>query len=570
MHTHATHNHMHAPATVPHAVSPLIMIVDASPEGGELVRDALNRRFGADYRVEATTSCEGALDRLARMAEANEPVALVIADLWLGGMDGVAFLDRVHALHPDAVRALHMEMGNAPGMGDPEARDLLLRATALGQIDTTILKGWVSPEEWLYPQVQQALSRWAVAHQPRHEHIQIVGQQWSPRCHDLRARFTRSSLPFGFYDVASDEGKRLMAQHGLSEEHCPAIILFDGRVYANPSNLEIFEALGLQIRPEQEEYDLAIVGAGPAGLAAAVYGASEGLRTVVIESEAIGGQAGTSSRIRNYLGFPRGLGGGELTGQAYEQAFLFGAEFVFGQRVTALRSDGNRRVLVLGDGTEVTSRAVVIAAGVEYRRLGIPALDALIGAGVFYGAASAEAQAMRGQPVYVVGAGNSAGQAAVHLAKYAAQVTLLVRGDSLTATMSDYLIRELDAIPNVAVRLRTRIVDGAGVSRLETLELEDATGGRERVAAAGLFVMIGAEPHTAWLRDAVQLDPGGYILTGGEVSGRPALPLETSMPGVFAVGDVRHGPIKRVAAAVGDGSVAIGYVHQYLAEVART
>jgi thioredoxin reductase (NADPH) len=322
-------------------------------------------------------------------------------------------------------------------------------------------------------------------------------------------------------------------------------------------------------------YDLAILGAGPAGLAAAVYGASEGLRTLVIEPQAIGGQAGTSSMIRNYLGFPRGVSGGELAFRAWEQALIFGIQFVFGQRATGLTLRRHERVVTLSDGSEVNARAVIIAAGVEYRRLGIPALERLVGVGVFYGAAGVEAPALAGEEVYVVGGANSAGQAALHLARFAARVTLLVRGESLAAGMSDYLITHLQATPNVQVRLHTRVVDGRGEDRLETLTLEDVrTGQREEVAAAAVFVLIGAEPHTEWLRDVIQRDNRGYILTGRDVPQqawslvRPPLPFETSIPGVFAVGDARHGSVKRVAGAVGEGSVAVGSVHQYLAELA--
>ena len=553
-----------------HMERPVVLVVDDAADERDLVVGALERRFGADYRVRAAASAAEGLALLHTLAGEGGEVALVMADHALDEGGGVDFLRRAHALHPAALRALFLEMGNAPGMCEASSLAPMLRATALGQLDFTTLKGWVSPEEWLYPQVQEALSNWATAHRPRHEHVQIVGEQWSPRCHELRDLLTRNTVPFGFYDAESVEGQQLLAAHGLKEAALPAVILFDGRSFANPGNAELASGLGVRTRPEgTETYDLAIVGAGPAGLAAAVYGASEGLRTVVVEQAAIGGQAGTSSMIRNYLGFPRGISGDSLTGRAYEQAFLFGTQFVFMQRAVALAARGDERVITLGDGSEIVSRAVVIAAGVSYRRLGIPALDRLIGAGVFYGAARAEAPAMAGQAVFVVGAGNSAGQAALHLAKYADRVTLLVRGESLAATMSDYLIQQLDATPNVAVRLRTRVVDGQGTGRLEALVIEDAAGAREEVPAAAVFVLIGATPHTDWLKATLQLDEGGYILTGGDVSGRAALPLETSLPGVFAVGDVRHGPIKRVAAAVGDGSVSIGFVHQYLAAAAR-
>jgi thioredoxin reductase (NADPH) len=347
-------------------------------------------------------------------------------------------------------------------------------------------------------------------------------------------------------------------------------------VLHDPTFAEVAGSHGIHTRPSSEVYDLAILGAGPAGLAAAVYGASEGLSTLVIEPLAIGGQAGTSSMIRNYLGFPRGVGGGELAHRAWEQAVLFGVQFVFTQPATGLATHRRYHIIALSDGSEVSARAVIIAAGVAYRRIGVPSLERLAGRGVFYGAAGFEAPAMAGEEVYVVGGANSAGQASLHLAKYAARVTLLVRGVSLAAGMSDYLIRQIGATPNVEVRLRTQVVDGRGEVRLEALTLEDvATGQREEVAAAAVFVLIGAEPRTDWLRGVIRRDDHGFILTGRDVpqegrpSTRPPLPFETSFPGVFAAGDVRYGSVKRVAGAVGEGSVAVGSVHQYLDEQGR-
>ena len=354
------------------------------------------------------------------------------------------------------------------------------------------------------------------------------------------------------------------------------ILLFGGQVLADPSNTELAAALGVKTRPGAAQYDVAVIGAGPAGLAATVYGASEGLATVLLEPEAIGGQAGTSSRIRNYLGFPTGVSGGELALRAFTQAWNFGAEYVYGNAATGLRTDGAERVITLADGTEVRSRAVIIATGVSYRRLGIPALDALIGAGVFYGAATTEAPAMKGEDVFVVGGANSAGQAAVHLARYAAQVTLLVRGPSLTESMSEYLIKEITGTPNIAVRPNTVVTGGGGTGRLENLILQDRLSGTtETVPAVAVFVLIGAEPRTQWLPDAVVRDRWGFLVTGTDLlaDGHPPagwslsrspMFLETSLPGVFAVGDVRRGSVKRVASAVGEGSIAIRLVHDYL------
>jgi thioredoxin reductase (NADPH) len=555
------------------AGAPTLLVADGVAEDLRAVAEALERRFGADYRVVTAATAEEALRALERLAREGAAVALVAADVALPGMDCVELLLRAHALHPGAGRAVFVAMGHAAGMSS--ATERVMRASALGQIDLTILKGWVSPEEWLYPLVQEALSAWSLAHRPRHEHVRIVGEQRSPRSHELRDLLTRNSVPFGFYAASSEEGRRLLAEHGLDAARLPVAIFFDGTVVADPDLRRIAEALGVRTRPGAERCDVAIVGAGPAGLAAALYGASEGLRTVVIEPSALGGQAGASSRIRNYLGFPRGVSGTDLTSRAYEQARLFGAEFVFSRQATGLAAIGEDRVVALSGGEQAIARAVVIATGVTYRRLGIPALDRHVGMGVFYGAAAAEARAMAGEQVAVVGAGNSAGQAALHLARYAARVTILARGESLAASMSEYLIQELATKPTIEVRLRTRVVDGRGDQRLEGLVVEDSgTGRREDLPAAAMFVLIGAEPHTGWLGGTLQRDAAGYVSTGRDVSpegwtlGRPPMLLETSMPGVFAAGDVRHGSVKRVAAAVGEGAVAIGAVHEYLAEAA--
>jgi thioredoxin reductase (NADPH) len=370
-------------------------------------------------------------------------------------------------------------------------------------------------------------------------------------------------------------GRKLLAEFAVDARRLPAVIRHDGSVLHDPSLAEIAAAHGIHTQPSREIYDLAILGAGPAGLAAAVYGASEGLRTLTIERLAIGGQAGTSSMIRNYLGFPKGVGGGELAHRAWQQAVLFGAQFVFTQEATGLKADGKHRLITLSGGSQAVARAVIIAVGVTYRRLGIPALDRLVGMGVFYGAAGSEAPAMADQAVYVVGGANSAGQAAVHLARFAARVTLLVRGRSLAAGMSDYLIKQLEATSNIEVRLGTRVVDARGEARLQALMLEDLrTRRQDEVAAAALFILIGAEPRTDWLRDVIELDDHGFVLTSRDIPEhawplqRAPLPFETSMPGVLAAGDVRHGSVKRVAGAVGEGSVAVGSVHQYLAELA--
>jgi thioredoxin reductase (NADPH) len=436
-----------------------------------------------------------------------------------------------------------------------------------------VVKGWVTPEEWLYPQVQEALTAWTLAHRPTHAVYRIVGEQWAPRSHELRDILARNGVPFEFYAAGSAEGQQLIREHGIDVRQLPAVIHHSGQVQHDPGFAEVAEAHGIHTRPAPETYDLAVVGAGPAGLSAAVSSASEGLHTVLLEAHAIGGQAGASSMIRNYLGFPQGVSGGALAHRAWEQAVLFGAEFVFTDQTAQLSCRGDERVITLADNSHAAAQAVIIAAGVAYRRLPIPALDRLIGAGVFYGAAGVEAPAMAGEDVFVVGGANSAGQAALHLARYAAHVRLLVRGNSL-AGMSAYLITQLTATPNVEVKQHTQIAGAHGETRLEALTLEDTVSEeRERLPAAAVFIMIGAEPCTEWLRNRIRLDERGFVLTDRDLPRRAwplkraPLPFETSLPGVFAVGDVRHGSIKRVAGAVGEGSVVVGSVHQYLAEL---
>ena len=436
-----------------------------------------------------------------------------------------------------------------------------------------MVKGWAYPEELLYPQIQAALSSWTRANQPRHEVFRLIGERLSPRSHELRDALTRNTVPFGFYPVDSEGGRQLIRDHKVDEAQLPAVILHNGTVLHDPALVDIAEALGVRTRASSGTYDVAILGAGPAGLSAAVYASSEGLRTLVVEPQAIGGQAGTSSMIRNYLGFPGGVTGSDLTFRAWEQALLFGTEFVFMHRAIGLAKCGIERAITLSDGNEVIARTVIIATGVAYRRMGIEALDRLAGSGVFYGATGAEAAATAGQEVYVVGGANSAGQAALHLARFAANVTLVVRGKSLEQAMSSYLISQLRATHNIRVRLRSRVIDGRGEGRLEALTLEDSlTGQRDEVPAAAVFILIGAEPRTEWLRDAVHRDRRGFVLTGRDLPtdgwplDRAPLPFETSLPAVFAVGDVRYGSVMRVGSSVGEGSVAVDSLHQYLSK----
>jgi thioredoxin reductase (NADPH) len=524
-----------------------------------------------DYRIEAAGSGEEGLQALDRWADEGRETALVIADLWLREQSGVDFLIQVRERHGDAQRAIMVDYG------DRTAAWPMLRALTLSQIDFRIVKPWVSPEEWLYRQVSEALGVWWREHRSTFEAVTLIGQQWMPRSHSLRDLLARNPVPYGFHPAESDEGRRLMVEHNLSDEQLPAAVLYDGRVLTNPSDVDVAAALGVLTTPSAETFDLAIVGAGPAGLAAAVYAASEGLRTLVIEQQAVGGQAGSSTMIRNYPGFPYGISGDDLAARTYEQARLFGAEFIFMRHAVSLTAREHTRVIMLADAGEVLSKSVLIATGVHERGLGVEALDRLYGAGVFYGSASAEARALEGDDVYVAGAGNSAAQAALHLARYARHVTLLCHDDSLTKTMSQYLIDAIDYFDNIEVCLRTQIADAHGDGRLRGLTVEHMdTKETERVNADAVFVLIGGDPRTDWLTPGLELDEHGYILTGHDLLHvshrvvwpleRQPLPLETCLPGVFAAGDVRLGSTKRASSAAGEGAAAVGYIHQYLNE----
>jgi len=546
---------------------PVVLLADDARTRGR-VEAELGKRYGADYQVIVTGSAQEALEALGELRDGQCQVSLVLAGQWLQDATGTELLARVRELYPAARRVLLISWG------DQAVVQAVVQATVLGDLDAYVVRPGTPPDEVFHRSVTEQLGEWGRSNLPGIEVVRVVGEEWAARSHELRELLGRNGIPFSFYPADSQEGQRLLEQG--SGQALPAVVMFDGRVLADPSNAEVAEAIGVSTKPGSGRYDVTVIGAGPAGLAAAVYGASEGLSTVVVEPEAIGGQAGTSSLIRNYLGFPSGVSGGDLAVRAYTQAWSFGAEYVYGNPATSLRPEGPELVVTVADGTEVRSRAVVVASGMAYRRLGIPALDALTGAGVFYGAAASEAKAVQGSEVFVVGGANSAGQAAVHLAKYAAQVTLLVRGRSLADSMSEYLIREIDAAPNIAVRCRVAVTGGSGQNRLESLTLTDLESSvAETVGAGALFVLIGAEPRTQWLPDTVRRDQSGFVVTGTDLleDGRPAgdwplrrLPmfLESSLPGVFAVGDVRYGSVKRVASAVGEGSIAIRLVHDYL------
>ena len=550
--------------------APALLVVDDDPRARNVVDGELRKRYGSDYEVICAGSGDEALLLLARLRDDRRPVAIVLASQWMAGPTGAEVLGRVRELDRTAKRVLLVDWG------DQATSDPIQEALALGQIDAYVAKPAAVPDETFHRAITELLAEWARSHVPGFEAVRVVGQEWSARSHEIRDLLGRNGLPFGFYAADSERGAALLLEAGAQAAALPVIIMFDGRVLENPPNTEIAEALGLRTSPGGGRYDVAVIGAGPAGLAAAVYAASEGLATVVLEPEAIGGQAGTSSLIRNYLGFPRGVSGEDLAVRAFTQAWNFGAEYVYGNHVTGLRPDGPERVLTLSGGAEVRSRAAVIATGVSYRRLGIDSLEALTGAGVFYGAATSEARAMKGRHVFVVGGANSAGQAAVHLARYAARVTMLVRGSSLAAGMSDYLVQEIASTPAIAVRHNVVVTGGTGSGRLESLTVRDVrTGVAETVPADAVFVLIGAAPRTQWLPAVIRRDRWGFVITGADLlaSGRPPegwpLPrppmfLESSVPGVFAVGDVRQGSVKRVASAVGEGSIAIRMVHDYL------
>ena len=556
----------------PSPIRPLVLVVDGDPASRVAMEGALVRRFGADYRIIAVGDAPSALEVVQRSARAGQQLALVAVDLHLEGMDALELLERAKARHRGCVRILLVAMDEHQTRISFTELPTLRRAMALGRLDVYIAKGWVTPEEWLYPQVQEALTSWAVVHRSHHVVYRIVGEQWDPRSHELRDVMTRNGVPFEFHELESETGARLVRELGIDVHALPAAIRHDGTVLHDPTFGELASAHGVQTDPGTELYDLAVIGAGPAGLAAAVYGASEGLRTLVVEPIAIGGQAGTSSLIRNYLGFERGIGGAVLAQRAWEQALLFGANFAFTNAASAIRRHDDHLVVEMDGGCRpALARAVILAVGIAYRRMEIPTHERLVDRGVFYGAAAVEAPALTGEDVTVVGGANSAGQAALHLARFARRVRLVVRGSSLESGMSAYLIRQISATPTIQLHLGTQIIDAVGDARLAGLVLQNVgTGAQEQVPAAALFVLIGGAPRTEWLRDAAATNRRGFVLTDRDLPAhawpkrRPALPFETSAPGVFAVGDVRHDSVKRVAGAVGEGSVAVGSVLRYL------
>lgn len=545
------------------AILPVLFVVDHDPTSLDVVLSDLSRRFGNDFSVRGEAAPAAALAALKKIAAAKEPVALLLVDATASD-----FLARAHELHPGAKRVLLVDR-------DYTSTSPAVQAMALGRADYHIVRPWTD-DEMMYGAMSEYLASWTREQEPNFELFRIVAGKGDGSVSQLRDVMTRFSMPFGFYSVDTKAGRRLLDEAGLDATRLPVVIRYDGQVMIDPSLPDLACAIGVNVKNDIDTCDVAILGAGPAGLTAAVYAASEGLQTVVLEETVSGGQAGSSPMIRNYPGFPHGIDGSMLMQRTCEQAWLMGAHIVFAQRAVALERCGEYRVVRFLDETELRARTVVVATGIEWRRLGVPRLEALVGSGVFYGAAVSESRAMQDEDVFIVGAGNSAGQAALHLAKHARAVTLLVRGGNVTKSMSTYLLRAIESTPNVFVRHFTQVVDGRGDGRLEYITLADrANDIVTEVAAGALFIMIGGEPITHWLTDEIARDAQGYIITGRDLleepgahwkCGREPLTLETSMPGVFAAGDVRRGSIKRVASAVGEGATVVRLVHEYLRE----
>src|SRR5215469_9691968 len=555
-----------------------IVIVSRDAIVQKTLSEELSGRYGVDYQIIVCDEPTELDSRIRELLRAGTPVALVIGGVGEADPDGIEVLAQVRLIDPTVPRVATVRWGEWD-----TARPIYDAITA-GKIDHWVTRPVQSPDEEFHQSITQFLGEWTSERDGGFEAVQVIGERWSARSQELRDMFTRNGIPIGFYDAATEDGRRLLRELRPGSADLPVVVLrFGGQRSAlvNPSNLEIAEAFGLMTPvPADEVLDVAVVGAGPAGLAAAVYASSEGLRTVVVEREAIGGQAGTTSMIRNYPGFAQGISGAKLAFAAYQQAWFFGTTFLFMRQPERLVREAGHYRLSLSDGSTLTARTVVIATGATYRRLGVPSLEKLHGSGVFYGAGVSEAPAMRGQQVFVVGGGNSAGQAAMYLAKWADHVTILVRSQSLADSMSDYLIREIAATPNIDVTYGVQITGGTGTDRLESLVLEDRqTQTRRSVPANALFVLIGSEPRTEWLGDAVARDRWGFILTGSDLldpdshaahwtADRPPLLHETSLPGVFAAGDVRRGSVKRVASAVGDGATTVPLVHRHLETLA--
>lgn len=553
---------------------PILLAIDDDSDVLRAIERDLRSHFGAKYRVLASDSPQAALDLVKQLKVRNEAVALLLADQRMPQMDGVGFLQEARDIFPEAKRAL------LTAYADTNAA---ISAINEASIHYFFMKPWDPPEEHLYPQLDDLLDDWQASYRPAFEGIRVLGTRWSPRSYELRDFLARNHVPYQWIDVelsANDpETKRLLDALGPEGANLPVVLFPDGTKMLESVPAEVAQKVGLRTRAQTSFYDLAIVGGGPAGLAAAVYGASEGLHTVIIEREAPGGQAGMSSRIENYLGFPAGLSGGDLARRAVVQAQRFGVEILSPQEAVGIRTEGSYRIIKLADGSEISCHALMIASGVQWRRLDAPGIDKLQGAGVYYGGGATEALTCKGETVYVVGGANSAGQAAMNFSKYAARVVILVRGESLSATMSQYLIDQIQDTPNIQLWTHASVAEVHGDTHLEEISvLCSDTNKVERVPANAMFIFIGALPRTDWLASLVERDDRGFILTGpdllwggerpkGWTLERDPFLLETNIPGLFAVGDVRHGSVKRVASGVGEGSVAVQFIHQYLSKV---
>ncbi|MGH2776861.1 MAG: FAD-dependent oxidoreductase [Actinomycetota bacterium] len=550
----------------PHSGVPLFLVIGSDPFRSDRVAAELDQRYGHHYEIKRARSGREAIATAERLLDGNRRIALVLSSLSLTDTDGWEAMTAVRAHHPGALRILYLQPG------DRNEGRLVQRPLQMGLADHYVLVPLVSPDETFHANVSELLREWAGSYGPHLEAGQLVGESDSSRVHHLLDLAGRSGVAIAFHDVRSVEGRRVLRKVGVDDSVLPVLVLWTGLALRNPTDVEITDAFTGGDTPDWTTFDVSVIGGGPAGLAAGVSGASEGLQSFVLDMTAMGGQAGTTSSIRNYLGFPRGISGRELARRAFDQAWMFGVAFQFSRSADRIARAGDLFVTRLSDGIEVRSRVVVLAPGVDYRRLQIPELEQLVGRGVFYGAAVTEAEAMKNRDVFVVGGGNAAGQAAVHLCRLAKSVTMIVRGPSLSASTSAYLIRQIQVNDNIAVRTNTSIVGGGGTQALEYVDIRDHRGNSRRHEAGGLFVLIGAAPRTDWLPDELLRDEWGYILTGPDVGleewplERAPLPYETSMPGVFAVGDVRHGSVKRVASAAGEGSVVIQGVHAYLAD----
>lgn len=550
---------------------PVIMTVDDEPQVLNAVARDLQSRYGDEYRIVRAGSGREALDAIEELERRNTPIALFVVDQRMPGMSGTEFLAEAIRHYPESKRVL------LTAYADTDAAITSINAIDL---DYYLLKPWDPPDERFYPVLNDLLDDWHANTPPVYEGIRVAGTLWSPTTHAVKDFLARSQIPYQWLDIERNEGAKALVEATLQgSTRLPVVFLPDGTVLACPDLHELAERIGLRAPPQAPFYDLIVIGAGPAGLAAAVYGASEGLRTAVIEREVPGGQAGTSSRIENYLGFPHGISGADLARRAVTQAKRLGAEILYPQAVTAIRVEDSYKIVTLDDGSELRSRAIVLATGVEARTLGIPGEERLNGASVYYGAAASEAVSYSGCRVVVVGGANSAGQGAMFLSRYAAEVTMLVRGESLARSMSRYLIDQIEATRNITVRSHSEVIGLKGETRLMSMTVRDTvTGAEETLPADAMFVFIGAVPGTDLVRDLVQLDDHGFVVTGQDLIHDGRRPrgwklkrdpfiLETSVPGIFAAGDVRADVMRRVASAVGQGSVALSVVHKYLETV---